>query len=224
MVVTDRQLLAFAGRTMRNYPLEGAEMALVEHESLKQLDANGSRLVKMMAREPEINHLLDGLQLSTLYGDLWIHLDYRPVPYVYRVVAALECVLSGRASTSGSVPGKPPNRLIRTAQDAEMVAAEWMTFLGFGAAHVTPPGADGGVDVVAERGVAQVKMEGLPTGRPVVQETHGAAVVESKAAVCFSLAGYTDEAVAWADKAGVALLRFDFQGVPEPVNSLARTP
>jgi hypothetical protein len=117
---------------------------------------------------------------------------------------------------------RPAPRLIRAAHDAELVAADWMTYLGFGKARVTPIGVDAGIDVHAERGVAQVKFEAVPTGRPVVQGLFGAATGEGKPGVFFSSAGYTAEAVSWAERVGVALFRFDLQGEPEPVNQPAR--
>lgn len=51
--------------------------------------------------------------------------------------------------------GRPPERLIREARDAELIAAEWMRYLGFADAVATPVGADGGIDVVSARAVAQ---------------------------------------------------------------------
>lgn len=129
---------------------------------------------------------------------------------------------SGTLGVPSSQAARPAARLVRSAREAEEVAATWMTYLGFGNARVTDIGIDGGIDVDAETGVAQVKMEALPTGRPVVQQTYGAATLENKAAVCFSLAGFTAEAVAWADRADMPLFRFDFQGEPEPVNIAAR--
>lgn len=118
---------------------------------------------------------------------------------------------------------EPELRLVRTPREAEEVAAEWMTYLGLGPARVTVNGADGGLDIVAPRGVAQVKMEALPVGRPTVQQLHGCACVESKAGLVFALNGFTPQAVAWADRAGVALFAFDFQGRPQPVNAAARS-
>lgn len=128
-------------------------------------------------------------------------------------------VEDGAAASSG----RPARRLLRSYRDAEQAAAEWMTYLGFGLAYRTPDGADGGLDVIAARGVAQVKMEALPTGRPVIQQLHGCAVVEKKAGVVFSLAGFTLDAIAWADRADLALFQFDLQGDPEPMNHTARS-
>ncbi|NHC47133.1 restriction endonuclease [Motilibacter aurantiacus] len=131
------------------------------------------------------------------------------------------------AAPAGAVPlpaprlDPPPPRLIRTARDAELNVAAWMRFWGFSDAQVMPVGPDAGIDVISSSAVAQVKMEGVPTGRPVVQQLHGVAQHAKRRGLLFSLAGYTEQARAWAEDAGVALFRFDFQGVPEPVNGHA---
>lgn len=125
-------------------------------------------------------------------------------------------------SVTKSAAGRPAPRLIRTAREAELVAAEWMRYWGYSDAEATPVGADSGVDVVAAGAVAQVKMEGVPTGRPTVQALLGAAVGEGKDGLFFSLAGYTAEAVVWADRVGLALYAFDLQGEPVAANAVAR--
>jgi hypothetical protein len=125
-------------------------------------------------------------------------------------------------ATEPEAPTSPPPelRLIRTAADAELVAAEWMRWMGFVDAKCTPPGPDGGLDVVATHGVAQVKLYGRPIGRPDLQQLYGAALGEP--CLFFAAEGYTDEAVAWAETAEMALFRFDRQGEPAPVNRFAR--
>ncbi|MDX2934453.1 restriction endonuclease [Streptomyces ipomoeae] len=139
----------------------------------------------------------------------------------------LEAALAARelaATTRRTAPvpaGRPPERLIREARDAELIAAEWMRYLGFTDAVVTPVGADGGIDVVGADAVAQVKLEGKATGRPTVQQLHGVAVHEGKTGVFFSAAGYTPQARTWAQTSGTVLFRFDRQGAVEPVNAVA---
>jgi hypothetical protein len=96
-----------------------------------------------------------------------------------------------------------------------------MRYMGFDDATVTPVGTDEGIDIVATDAVAQVKMEALPVGRPIVQSLHGAATVEAKRGLFFSLSGYTPEAVSWATRAGVALFAFDLQGEPVAANERA---
>lgn len=115
----------------------------------------------------------------------------------------------------------PPPRLIKTHREAEEYAAEVLWALGFTDAEPTPPGADGGVDVLGSGVVAQVKMEGVPTGRPVLQAIAGIASVEGARALVFSLAGYTPQALDWAERAHVACFEFAFDGVVEPRSSAA---
>jgi hypothetical protein len=135
-------------------------------------------------------------------------------------VAARELAASSRRANP--VPSsRPPERFIREARDAELIAAEWMRYLGFADAIATPVGADGGLDVVSRRAVAQVKLEGKPTGRPTVQQLHGAAEHEGKTGIFFSAAGYTPQARTWAQTSGTLLFRFDRQGGVEAVNALA---
>lgn len=116
----------------------------------------------------------------------------------------------------------PEPVLIRHPSDAEEAAARWMRYWGWEDARTTPPGADEGIDVVSEHAIAQVKAYMNPVGRPEIQNLFGVASAEGKVGLFFALTGYTAEAEAWADKAGVGLFRFDLQGQPEPVNTTAR--
>ncbi len=50
------------------------------------------------------------------------------------------------------------------------------------------------------------------------------AVGEGKEGLFFALAGYTKEAVIWADRVGLKLYTFDLQGVPVPANLVAQKP
>ncbi|QFR02004.1 restriction endonuclease [Streptomyces phaeolivaceus] len=136
-------------------------------------------------------------------------------------VAARALAAASPRRTAVAPSGRPPERLIREARDAELSAAEWMRHLGFADAVATPVGADGGVDVVSARAVAQVELEGKPTGRPTVQQLHGVAAQEKKTGVFFSVAGYTPQARTWAQTSGTLLFRFDRQGAVEAVNAVA---
>lgn len=113
-------------------------------------------------------------------------------------------------------------RLIRSALDAERAAADFLISIGLRDVRVTSPGRDEGIDVVGQSVCVQVKAEVVLTGRPLIQQIHGVASLEQKTGVFFSLAGYTQEATTWANRADVALFQFDLQGVPEPVNAAAR--
>lgn len=126
-----------------------------------------------------------------------------------------------RQSTSARSATRPVPKLVRTARDAEENACTWMRWLGHENAQLTPIGADAGIDVDSSHAVAQVKMEGVPTGRPAVQALYGVATGEGKQGLFFSLAGYTAQAVQWADPVRLPLFIFDLQGSPEPANETA---
>ncbi|HTW21367.1 MAG TPA: restriction endonuclease [Mycobacteriales bacterium] len=109
-------------------------------------------------------------------------------------------------------PRMPEPRLIKTPQDAELMARDVMRSLGFAGAEVTPAGRDGGVDVRARGALAQVKLEGVKTDAPRVQALLGIAQYNHAQALFFSLAGYTTAAVAWAEQTRMALFEFDYVG------------
>ena len=96
-----------------------------------------------------------------------------------------------------------------------------VSWLGFGLAKVTSVGPDSGIDVSSNLAVAQVKMEGVPTGRPAVQRLLGVSVGEKKQGIFFSLSGYTAGANQWATQVGILLFQFDYQGGPRPCNKPA---
>lgn len=114
-------------------------------------------------------------------------------------------------------------RAIRSPDDAEQVAAEWMRHLGFGDARCTGAGTDGGVDVRSREAVAQVKAQLSPVGRPELQALYGVARSEGRRPLFFSLMSYTAAALVWADEVGMPLFRFDHAGLVEAVNASAET-
>ena len=109
-------------------------------------------------------------------------------------------------------------------QDAERAAREALIDMGFSGVALTSSGSDGGVDVKADGLVAQVKayMQGS-IGRPEIQQLAGIASVENSTGVFFSLAPYTNEAQAWAEKAGIALFRLSGDGSYRPDNQVAES-
>ena len=116
---------------------------------------------------------------------------------------------------------RPKERLIRNWQDAEQVAQEWMVYFGFTDAKQTGGSSDEGIDIRSSRAVAQVKFHGSNTPRTVIQLLHSALTKEKKIGICFSL-GYRSTAIDFANEQKIALFQFDLQGVPTPINSIAR--
>ncbi|WP_434317993.1 restriction endonuclease [Leifsonia sp. P73] len=96
-----------------------------------------------------------------------------------------------------------PRNLV-TWQDAELLAAGHMRTLGFTDADLTESGADGGIDVQSRHAAAQVKFHATPTGAPEIQKLRGAAY-DFDHQIFYSAGGYTPAAIAFAERAEVAL-------------------
>jgi hypothetical protein len=166
------------------------------------------------AELPVVENVSDTLFRGLLLG---IHQPDSEIEFI-ESMAMLDEIMQASISTAPgnggprTPPVLPAPRLIKTASHAEAYAAEFMRALGFADASVTPPGPDGGVDVRATGAIGQVKMEGVATGRPVVQALYGIASIEHAQGLIFSLAGYTREALQWAELASVACFEFGFDG------------
>lgn len=97
-------------------------------------------------------------------------------------------------------------------RQAEYLARDWMAYLGASGARVSPATRDGGADVIAEHFVAEVKHRAVPSSPDLVRQIFGVATAEHKRALFFSLNGYSNAAVEFADKANVALFEYDPKG------------
>jgi hypothetical protein len=104
---------------------------------------------------------------------------------------------------------------------AEIAAVEHMRSLGFIDAQTTAAGADGGIDAQSSDAAAQVKFYASSVGRPDVQRLLGASHAY-RLALFYSTGGYTAEAVAYANQAGVALFLMDPYGMCESASDFAR--
>ncbi|MFU8873252.1 restriction endonuclease [Micromonospora sp. SL4-19] len=105
-------------------------------------------------------------------------------------------------------------------QTAEEIACAHMRSLGFSDAETTTSGRDGGLDVVADRAVAQVKMLAQPVGAPPVQQLRGTRPHVAYH-LFYSTSGYTPAAIAAAGEIGVALFRIGRNGSVTEVNEQA---
>lgn len=111
-------------------------------------------------------------------------------------------------------------REVASWKDAEEMAAAHAVHLGFTGVTPTPPGSDGGLDVVSRQAAAQVKRHGEPTGSADIQRLRGAA--DSYTHRLFYATGYTAAAKQAAESLGIALFQFDTEGRIHAVNEPAR--
>ncbi|MET8799602.1 restriction endonuclease [Nocardia sp. NPDC004568] len=106
---------------------------------------------------------------------------------------------------------------------AEHHAAAHMRALGYRDARATKRGSDGGLDVVANGAVAQVKTHVKTVGAPDLQRLYGARGVHHHRKMLFySLSGYSPKAVAYAQTAEIMLFRLELDGSATPENENAR--
>ncbi len=104
----------------------------------------------------------------------------------------------------------------------EDLAAEHLRTVGFDDARRTGAGRDGGIDVVGTGVVAQVKMQALPVGSPVVRQLRGARP-DAGTWVFYSTSGYSRPAVEDAEDLDVALFAISRTGHVLPSNDAARS-
>lgn len=131
---------------------------------------------------------------------------------------------AGAASGAGAV-ARPAFRpvTIRTGGDAVVTAALYLRWLGFHDVR-RPDGAvipSAAADLRAPGVVAHVDPTTAPVGLRAVECVWLNGLTAAATGVCFSLAGYTEEARSRADELAVPLFVMDLTGVPQPVNDPA---
>ncbi|MBX7264634.1 restriction endonuclease [Micromonospora sp. Llam7] len=103
---------------------------------------------------------------------------------------------------------------------SEEIATAHMRALGFSDAELTGGNRDGGLDVVSRAGVAQVKMQAMPVGSPLVRQLRGARP-HTAHHLFYSTSGYTTAACEAAKEAGVSLFTIRPDGTISPVGDAA---
>ena len=103
-------------------------------------------------------------------------------------------------------------RMAANAFDFELLAAQWIHVWGDHEVEVTSQSHDSGIDVQSWSCLGQVKFySNGKVGAPEIRELRGATSVDNaRFATFFTFStGYTNEAINFADQAGVALFQFD---------------
>ena len=152
--------------------------------------------------------------------DLVLTLDEQLLAAAYADVEGMVAFATANSTQPVSRSALEP-RPIRTFVDAEDAARDYMVWLGYVDATPTSAGRDGGIDVVAQGAVAQVKAHVKPVGAPDVQQLYGVALSMSSRPLFFALSGYTPAAVSFAAENGVCLFTFDLTGIARPANAWA---
>lgn len=112
---------------------------------------------------------------------------------------------------------------IKTFAQAEQNAARQMRALGYTDARVTPPGPDGGIDVLSSTAVAQVKWRGAQVSRPDLHRLYGARGGRHHLDMLFFAAtNYSGPAIQYANEVDIALFVYSPAGELDPVNRSAQ--
>ncbi|MFF4895353.1 hypothetical protein [Streptomyces sp. NPDC001068] len=133
----------------------------------------------------------------------------------------LRVPLAGTGSAPAPAPEpRPPFRpvTIRTSRDAVTAAALYLRWLGHRDIRRADQRPPSGIGLAAHGLVAQVNPDLRPTSPRDVECLWLTAMTEDSDCVCFSLAGYEQDARDRADALGVALFVLDLTGTPQPVN------
>jgi hypothetical protein len=110
---------------------------------------------------------------------------------------------------------------VTSAQDwAESNACAWLRYQGFVDADVVADPDGTGVNIRGSEVLAQVKFTAKPGSVDEVKALNALMLATKRKGFFFSVAGFTDEAIAWADQGDVVLLRLILDA--DPVNDLAR--
>jgi hypothetical protein len=101
-----------------------------------------------------------------------------------------------------------PPLMTMTPREAEFYCSHLMLFYGAKGSQTTQYSQDGGIDVVSDNFVAQVKHQESPVGVKVVRETFGVSSQEKKLAIVFAKTGFTNDAISFATQNGVLLISY----------------
>ena len=107
--------------------------------------------------------------------------------------------------------------------DFEHICRDWLEAWGDTNVFVTQISGDGGIDVISDNCVAQVKYFTTgPVGRPDLQQLAGAAIPSGKKPIFFAYNGYTKEAMSWAQQLPMYLFTFHAHSLKfQPANTHA---
>lgn len=116
--------------------------------------------------------------------------------------------------------GRPAHRLIRDALEAEDLALDWVRWVGFDRARRLDATSAAGIRAAGLYAFAS--FDPLPLERSTLEDNLAPWLEETIQLASFAFAGWSAEAIDWADRHGVALIRFTFAGDLDPSNPRAR--
>lgn len=134
----------------------------------------------------------------------------------------------GARSTDGAQKNVPKKMERFSPRDYEIFCAGWVEHLGGQNVRVTQQSSDGGIDIISDNEVAQVKLHGTPVSVQPIRELFGVAQSLSKTPLFFTSTGYTQAAITFAEANDIFLfiadpVKEDLRGITEISRALKRT-
>lgn len=146
--------------------------------------------------------------------------------YVKEVVKAQKRIVKYRKSISalGRFGSKPDSREIKNSYDFEHYCRDWMEYLGGSNAVVSSATQDGGVDIISDGHVAQVKLYNGAVPVSQIRDLLGTSVDFGKKPIFFASMAYSKGSIEFADRNNIPLIVVDaYNGVLRGANHFGTT-
>ncbi|WP_159085007.1 restriction endonuclease [Planctomonas deserti] len=193
--------------------LEG-EIQELESRHKSFITATRKQMLRAERTATVMATLEHGARLA-LYHAYWYRLNARRNQLI---VAGLR----GRSRVRASRPSPQPYGV--SHEGAELLCAGWLSHLGGTNVSITTFSGDGGIDVVSDTAIAQVKNYSGTVGVEEVRAFHGVASVDGRIGLFFTSGTYTSGATDFANRAQMALFEYDaIAGSLTGANAMGRT-
>lgn len=186
--------------------LEGPVAQLEQHLS-NFVDAVVPQGSMAPAATPHFRGLVEEDARRALYHAYWYRLNVRSDRMSLARVEKLVADLKSQFRPGGPKPQPQPYGV--SHQGAEQLCAEWLIHLGATNIAVTRASGDGGIDIIGDIVIAQVKNYVGTVGVEEIRAFHGVASVERRMPVFFTSGKYAAGAIDFADRAEMALLVYN---------------
>jgi HJR/Mrr/RecB family endonuclease len=207
--------IANMGITKESTPKEVEELILfvqsaVQTEGKKELAA---------VKDKNIRSTQDFLD-QQYYPKYLAEYDAKVVEHVNSVISKLDSPDANKNKTLSKwveelegkwrpLATKPNPPLITISpREAEAYCSQIMLFYGAEGSQTTQYSQDGGIDVISNHFVAQVKHQEAPVGVKIVRETFGVSAQNGKIGIVFGKTGFTNDAISFATRSGILLISY----------------
>lgn len=137
--------------------------------------------------------------------------EYLLATYAKTVVAAQNTIVKHREKklSIGLFGPKPESRQIKNSYDFEHYCRDWLVYLGVRNALVSSATQDGGVDIISDNYVAQVKLYNGPIPVSQIRDLLGTSIDFRRNPIFFASMSYSKGSIEFADRNNIPLVIVD---------------